>query len=247
MRVLLAVLLIGIAGCGGEDNSPDDVAVPPSPVKATGIEDLSDAELADLLQELTEDPADVPLDQSGDDAVAALKKLGARIKQDDQGEVVEVRIASTKVTDADLVHLKGLTNLQSLVIGSFGSQSQITDAGLVHLKGLTNLHTLRLVQTQVTDAGLVHLKGLTNLEHLDLTNTKVTDAGLVHLVGLTKLEGLELSRTPITDARLVHLRGLTKLEWLYLEETQVTDTGVAELQKALPNCEITKPSGAINN
>jgi hypothetical protein len=26
MRVLLAVLLIGIAGCGGEDNSPGDVA-----------------------------------------------------------------------------------------------------------------------------------------------------------------------------------------------------------------------------
>ncbi len=31
MRVLLAVLLIGIAGCGCEDNSPNDVAVPPAP------------------------------------------------------------------------------------------------------------------------------------------------------------------------------------------------------------------------
>ena len=53
MRVLLAVLLVGIAGCGGGgDNSPDDVAVPSSPVKAenaaageskskaAGIEDL---------------------------------------------------------------------------------------------------------------------------------------------------------------------------------------------------------------
>jgi WD40 repeat protein len=31
MRVLLAVLLIGVVGCGGEDNLPDDVAVPLSP------------------------------------------------------------------------------------------------------------------------------------------------------------------------------------------------------------------------
>ena len=42
MRVLLAVLLVGIAGCGGGDNSPDDVAVPSSsavtPVKAENAE-----------------------------------------------------------------------------------------------------------------------------------------------------------------------------------------------------------------
>jgi len=42
MRVLLAVVLIGIAGCGGEDNSPDDVAAPSSPavtpVKAENAE-----------------------------------------------------------------------------------------------------------------------------------------------------------------------------------------------------------------
>ena len=62
MRVLLAVLLIGIAGCGGEVTSPDDVATPPSPAvtpvksenaaqtKAACIDDPSDAELADLLQ-----------------------------------------------------------------------------------------------------------------------------------------------------------------------------------------------------
>ena len=31
MRVLLAVLLVGIVGCGGNDNSPGDVAAPSSP------------------------------------------------------------------------------------------------------------------------------------------------------------------------------------------------------------------------
>ncbi len=42
MRVLLAVLLVGVAGCGGEDKSPGDVAAPSSPavtpVKAENAE-----------------------------------------------------------------------------------------------------------------------------------------------------------------------------------------------------------------
>ena len=58
---------------------------------------------------------------------------------------------------------------------------QITDEGLVHLEGLTNLETLYLNDTQVTDAGLVHLKGLTKLEWLDLRNTEVTDKGVKKL------------------------------------------------------------------
>ena len=36
--------------------------------------------------------------------------------------------------------------------------SGVTDAGLVHLKGLTKLHYLNLVGTEVTDAGIAELK-----------------------------------------------------------------------------------------
>ena len=36
----------------------------------------------------------------------------------------------------------------------------------------------------------------------------------------------------------VNLKGLTKLETLWPEGTHVTDAGVAELQKALPDCKI---------
>ena len=39
--------------------------------------------------------------------------------------------------DAERVHLKGLTNLQGLVL-----PKQITDAGLVHLKEMTKLENL---------------------------------------------------------------------------------------------------------
>ena len=46
--------------------------------------------------------------------------------------------------------------------------------------------------------------------------------------------------TKITDAGLVHLKGLTNLQELDLSRTRTTDAGVAELQKALPNCKIEK-------
>ena len=59
--------------------------------------------------------------------------------------------------------------------------TNVTDAGLVHLKGLTKLQTLNLSDTNVTDAGLVHLKGLTILQTLVLIDTKVTDAGVKKL------------------------------------------------------------------
>ena len=44
----------------------------------------------------------------------------------------------------------------------------------------------------------------------------------------------------ITDAGLVHLKGLTNLRLLSLKKTQITSAGIAELQKALPNCKIEK-------
>jgi len=58
------------------------------------------------------------------------------------------------------------------------SGTRITDAGLVHLKGLPRLSSLTLTATQVTDAGLEHLKGMTGLKTLYLNGTDVTDASV---------------------------------------------------------------------
>ena len=149
----------------------------------------------------------------------------------------DLTLDGTQITDAGLVLLKGLTNLQALTLGP---NENITDSGLVHLRDLTNLQTLRFdFNEDITDASLVHLKDLTNLENLDLRETQITDAGLVHLKGLTKLLSLNLNSTQITDAGLVHLEGLTNLEHLFLS-AELTDSAVAELQKALPNCEISR-------
>ena len=116
------------------------------------------------------------------DPIAVLEEWGVRgekrygvktITRNDKGEVVEVFLHRAHISppsqqilylvglgskkrflsDAELVHLKGLTSLKSLVLGS-----DITDAGLVHLKGLTGLQTLGLGSTKITDAGVADLQ-----------------------------------------------------------------------------------------
>ena len=146
-----------------------------------------------------------------------------------------VSLNGAKVTDAGLVHLKEMTNLQRLSVGYL---TNVTDAGLVHLKGLTNLERLALTGPKITDAGLVHLKGLTNLKGLSPPR-QITDAGFVHIKGLTNLEVILLFGSRITDAGLMHFKGLTKLRMINLSQAfEVTAAGVAELEKALPNCRI---------
>ena len=79
-------------------------------------------------------------------------------------------------------------------------RDRVTDPGMVHLKGLTRLEWLLLHDTQVGDAGLRHLKGLADLEFLFLHNTQVSDAGLEHLKGLSRLQILNVENTRVTDA-----------------------------------------------
>ena len=59
--------------------------------------------------------------------------------------------------------------------------AKISDADLVHLKELTQLECLDLNNTQVSDAGLIHLKGLTKLEWLFLSNTQTSVKGVAKL------------------------------------------------------------------
>jgi len=189
------------------------------------------------------------------EAVEAMQKLGGFVKYDYEffdvssagatwlrkrvgddffADVGLLSLEKSRVTDAGLVDIRGLPNLEILSLNN----TQVSSAGLMQLRGLTRLEALFLTYTPIADAGLEHLEGLVRLKTLSLADTQVTDAGLVHLKGLTQLETLHLSNTPVTDAGLVRLRQLTNLQQLFLNGTQVTDKGCDELQKALPNLKI---------
>ena len=66
-------------------------------------------------------------------AIAAIKKLGGEVTFDEKKPgkpVISVKLNNTKVTDAGLVHLKGLSKLQTL----FLQGTKVTDAGVKKLQ-----------------------------------------------------------------------------------------------------------------
>jgi Leucine-rich repeat (LRR) protein len=70
-----------------------------------------------------------------------------------------------------------LASLESLDI----DHTRITDAGLAKLAGLTKLTALTLDSVDLTDAGVAHLAGIGSLRELDLYHTLVTDKGFEQL------------------------------------------------------------------
>ncbi|KAK2982825.1 hypothetical protein RJ640_021315 [Escallonia rubra] len=73
------------------------------------------------------------------------------------------------------------SELRTLKVLNLGFNEEISDAVLVHLKGLVNLESLNLSFTVVTDGGLRKLSGLSSLKSLNLDARQITDAGLAAL------------------------------------------------------------------
>jgi internalin A len=123
------------------------------------------------------------------------------------------------LTDTGLVHLRGLTQLEVLILYN---RERITGAGLANLKDLKRLRRLHLTGAgDFGDADLIHLKDLTALESLAVRNPRITDAGLFHLGGLVEMRSLDLMDTQATAAGLHHLRFMTQLNSLHLKGTRV--------------------------
>ncbi len=143
-------------------------------------------------------------------ARALLDDLGARITEDESGEVVAIDLAETGVTDKDLAQVAAFSRVREL-----------------NFRG-----------TVISDAGLEALAHLTELEFLGLTGTQVSDAGLDRLGKLEKLRFLTLGRTSVSDAGLSTIINWSQLEGLNVKATRVTDRGAARLRRQLPGCRV---------
>ena len=84
----------------------------------------------------------------------AIEQWGAGIARNEMGQVIQIDLNATAITDDVLKDLEGLVHLRFLEL----NQTGITDAGLIHLKGLSALETLLLFNTNVTDAGVAELE-----------------------------------------------------------------------------------------
>ena len=72
----------------------------------------------------------VSTEPTPDEANAAIETLGGLVRLDENKAVVSVSLIGTNVTDAGLVHLKGLTKLEYLNLNG----TKVTDAGIKQLQ-----------------------------------------------------------------------------------------------------------------
>ncbi len=157
-----------------------------------------------------------------------------------------LNIISTKFNDEWMAPIGKLTNLKVL---RFTNNGKITDAGMVQLAGLKNLETLSIVGTHITGKAYAQFEGFTkvtrvshrgssidneglrqlcdhlpNLESLSLAHAKFTDAGAPHLAKLTKLKGLEVGAAKATPQAL---KAIAKLPLEYLQLGEGFESGAA--------------------
>ena len=253
LPILLAGLLIAVAGCGGEtdetvagvDNSAEldpapqfepvipggDQVVPPIPVPKVIPRKKVPRKGTD--EDFDEDQPMIPVEQAG--AMIALEAIGAEVKLDFRDRIVGVDLKGTEFDDKAAIHLAVLKDVRSINL----SETKVTDAALVHVSRLPNIRRLFLYGTGVTDKGLPHLKDLASLETLCLDETRVSDEGLPNLKGLVALEVLHLrSRLPISDRSIPLIIRFEKLRELKVDGTKITPEGLERLKRKLPDCRI---------
>jgi len=97
--------------------------------------------------------------------------------------------------------------------------------------------------TPIRGVDLVHLAQLTALADLSLGRPTLFTLFAKNLAELKQLKRLSLVGSGLSDAGIKHLAGLTNLEALDLRRTKATAAAIAELQKALPNCQIVWDGG----
>lgn len=138
------------------------------------------------------------------------------------------RFSAGKNSISDISPLSGCQSLRQLII----SDNQISD--LTPVAGLSNLTTLEIANNQITD--ILALSGLSNLSTLNLSGNSVTD--IKALKTLSSLTMLDLSGNPVSDvSTLSSLKGLLELN---LSGTKVSKEDIADLKKALPDCQVRK-------
>jgi hypothetical protein len=94
--------------------------------------------------------------------------------------------------------------------------SEVGNAEVQKLKGLRNLQTLVLTETDVGNEGLRFISRLRDLEMLGLSGTRVSDNGLLYLTEMKRLTFVDLSDTDVTPESVAKLkRALPKVQIIH--------------------------------
>ena len=150
------------------------------------------------------------------------------------GNLTDLGLIGTRVTDAGMVHLEPLAVLEGLTIEPAAS----TDRGLKSVGKLRGLTTLGLEGSPASAFGLAEIADLPRLKVLRLGDSNATDSGVDALARPPALERLILVRTRVTGAGLAALQGVAPLRELAVGGAAVTRAGLAEFREARPEVEV---------
>lgn len=176
--------------------------------------------------------AEAPAEEAPVNNVAVaneLRLLGAIVRSDNDGAIVEISFADAKTEEDVTLKLKGLVKLQVLDL----TGKKVDDECLKNIAGLKNMEVLVLARTKITDAGLAHLSGMVKMTGLDLSGTAITGSGLTHVQQMVDLSDLFLDRTPVVDEHLLLVAKLPNLQSISLiDAKQLTPAGLTKLKRA---------------
>ena len=96
MRAVLGVALVGLVACVGCGREPDAVSHEPIQPKVPK-------------EAVSDEPPSPKFSQ--EEAIAAIKEQGGKVDENNALEKISFPSSRNKLTDAGLVHLKGLTKL----------------------------------------------------------------------------------------------------------------------------------------
>jgi Leucine-rich repeat (LRR) protein len=166
------------------------------------------------------------------DSVAAwIRNAGGSLQKNQAGQIVEVDLTSTWITDDDLARIAALTGLRKLNL----SYTKITDLGLEHLRPLRNVTWLNCYYCEyLTDSGIAFLKQWSNLEYLNLRGTEVTSRVFEHISHMKKLRSLDVGFSRVNDDGFDALASLDKLEELHIGGDKMTGLALP-LLRLLPS------------
>ncbi len=181
-------------------------------------------------------PSTEPLTE--EEVVAIFREAGGKLRPDNMGQIVEIDLSFSDISDAQLQSIDVFPDVAELDL----TGTEIGDDAVPALARLPGLRAAKLKGTKITDEGLRLLSNTSTLILLDASNTAVSDEGLRDAGGWSSLRYLSLNNTAISDEGLQYLESLHSLKGLSVIGTEVTEEGVRSLKNKLPNCLIVAQS-----
>jgi len=243
-KTILMILAVALVGCAitvefpskGQSKQPEIVTKNSEPTKATPEKLIADPILEKAIRKSLKKP-EGKLTKADLEKVTKLDFVNALLPELPKGlekltNLTELDLLNNKLTEFP----KGLEKLTWLQLGG----SANPPINMKGLEKLTQLRYLNLEGNQLTELPK-ELEKLTKLEKLSLKDNQVTD--MKELEKLNKLTYLSLYNNKLTEVPK-GLEKLTNLTGLDIRSNpDLTKAQIAELQKALPNCNIGDPKG----